>query len=123
MFTTHAICKQNSRGLICNVTLKASIYSRRLVHSDKANRDDGVENTVTTPAQAEKMPVFIDNDLVANMLDNMKDDMPVSSMPDPFKPEQKRCILCKHNIDVDYKNVRLLSQFVSHIQVEFMVEQ
>lgn len=53
----------------------ASIYSRRLVHSDKANRDDGVENTVTTPAQAEKMPVFIDNDLVANMLDNMKDDM------------------------------------------------
>lgn len=28
---------------------------------------------------------------------------PVSSMPDPFKPEQKRCILCKHNIEVDYK--------------------
>lgn len=35
--------------------------------------------------------------------------------PSPYtKPEQK-CILCKHKIDLDYKNPRLLSQFVSSL--------
>lgn len=31
----------------------------------------------------------------------------------PFKREQKKCILCELNIIPDYKNVRLLSQFQS----------
>lgn len=31
----------------------------------------------------------------------------------PFQKEKKTCILCKFNIDPDYKNVRLLSQFQS----------
>ncbi|TPP56091.1 Mitochondrial ribosomal protein S18C [Fasciola gigantica] len=34
-------------------------------------------------------------------------------MDDPYKKAKKRCFLCEHNIDLDYKNVRLLSQFVS----------
>ena len=34
-------------------------------------------------------------------------------MENPFKKEQKVCILCKLNIDPDYKNIRLLSQFQS----------
>ncbi|XP_030625614.1 small ribosomal subunit protein bS18m [Chanos chanos] len=37
-------------------------------------------------------------------------DMPIK-MEDPYKQPQKGCILC--NIPVDYKNVQLLSQFVS----------
>lgn len=40
-------------------------------------------------------------------------DMPDFSMENPFKKEPRQCILCKHNIQVDYKNVKLLSQFVS----------
>ncbi|XP_039263455.1 uncharacterized protein LOC120339403 [Styela clava] len=40
------------------------------------------------------------------------DDMPVS-MENPFKPEIKRCLLC--GVRVDYKNVQLLSQFVSSV--------
>lgn len=31
----------------------------------------------------------------------------------PFKREQKKCILCELNITPNYKNVRLLSQFQS----------
>lgn len=31
----------------------------------------------------------------------------------PFKKEKKICILCKHNIEPNYKNTRLLSQFQS----------
>lgn len=34
-------------------------------------------------------------------------------MPNPFQKEKIQCILCKHNIDPDYKNVKLLSQFQS----------
>ncbi|XP_077544013.1 mitochondrial ribosomal protein S18C isoform X1 [Haemaphysalis longicornis] len=40
-------------------------------------------------------------------------DMPHPDMENPFQKERRLCILCKHNIDVDYKNVKLLSQFVS----------
>ncbi|XP_063704800.1 small ribosomal subunit protein bS18m isoform X2 [Culicoides brevitarsis] len=39
-------------------------------------------------------------------------DMPIS-MENPFEKEKKICILCKFNIEPDYKNVRLLSQFQS----------
>ncbi|CAN7942833.1 unnamed protein product [Ixodes hexagonus] len=41
------------------------------------------------------------------------EDMPHFDMPNPYQKEGRKCILCKHNIEVDYKNVKLLSQFVS----------
>lgn len=34
-------------------------------------------------------------------------------MPNPFQKEKIQCVLCKHDIQPDYKNVRLLSQFQS----------
>lgn len=34
-------------------------------------------------------------------------------MDNPFEKERKICLLCKHNIEPDYKNVRMLSQFQS----------
>ncbi|XP_036443670.1 28S ribosomal protein S18c, mitochondrial [Colossoma macropomum] len=37
-------------------------------------------------------------------------DMPIK-MENPFKQPQKGCILC--NVSIDYKNVQLLSQFIS----------
>ncbi|KAK7794783.1 hypothetical protein R5R35_004123 [Gryllus longicercus] len=40
-------------------------------------------------------------------------DMPLEDIKNPFEKEKIKCILCEHNIRVDYKNVRLLSQFVS----------
>lgn len=33
--------------------------------------------------------------------------------PTPYKKPKRVCLLCKHNIQLDYKNPRLLSQFVS----------
>ncbi|KAK7081034.1 28S ribosomal protein S18c, mitochondrial [Halocaridina rubra] len=39
-------------------------------------------------------------------------DMPVEIL-NPYEEERIQCILCRHNIHVDYKNVRLLSQFIS----------
>ncbi|KAF5308504.1 hypothetical protein FQR65_LT06169 [Abscondita terminalis] len=40
-------------------------------------------------------------------------DVPKFDMDNPFEKERKLCILCKHNITPDYKNVKLLSQFQS----------
>ncbi|XP_026482063.1 28S ribosomal protein S18c, mitochondrial-like [Ctenocephalides felis] len=39
-------------------------------------------------------------------------DEPVD-IPNPFQKEKQQCILCKYNIQPDYKNVKLLSQFQS----------
>ncbi|XP_058811893.1 small ribosomal subunit protein bS18m [Topomyia yanbarensis] len=39
-------------------------------------------------------------------------DAPVE-LENPFAKERVQCILCKHNITPDYKNVQLLSQFQS----------
>ncbi|XP_066152027.1 small ribosomal subunit protein bS18m [Euwallacea fornicatus] len=40
-------------------------------------------------------------------------DSPLFDMENPFEKEHEKCILCKHNVKVDYKNVKLLSQFQS----------
>lgn len=39
-------------------------------------------------------------------------DEPVK-MNNPYRKDKQQCILCKYDIDPDYKNVRLLSQFQS----------
>ncbi|XP_033757496.1 uncharacterized protein LOC117339892 [Pecten maximus] len=44
---------------------------------------------------------------------SFKSDKPAKMRIDPYEPEQRKCILCKADVPVDYKNVRLLSQFVS----------
>ncbi|XP_050304947.1 28S ribosomal protein S18c, mitochondrial isoform X2 [Anthonomus grandis grandis] len=41
------------------------------------------------------------------------EDLPDFNMENPFEKEHVKCILCKYNVKVDYKNVRLLSQFQS----------
>ncbi|MCL4153279.1 UNVERIFIED_CONTAM: hypothetical protein GTU68_045786 [Idotea baltica] len=38
--------------------------------------------------------------------------MPIE-MENPYQREKKVCILCKYGIQLDYKNPKLLSQFVS----------
>ncbi|XP_006609233.1 28S ribosomal protein S18c, mitochondrial [Apis dorsata] len=49
----------------------------------------------------------------SNELTDLVDpDMPIS-IENPYKKKQQLCILCKLNIEPDYKNVRLLSQFQS----------
>ncbi|XP_064465672.1 small ribosomal subunit protein bS18m-like [Ornithodoros turicata] len=45
--------------------------------------------------------------------DMLDEDMPEFDMQNPYTKEKKKCILCKLNVKVDYKNLKLLSQFVS----------
>ncbi|XP_051156669.1 28S ribosomal protein S18c, mitochondrial [Leptopilina boulardi] len=41
------------------------------------------------------------------------EDFPIELDKNPYEKPKIQCILCKHNINPDYKNVRLLSQFQS----------
>ncbi|XP_054258276.1 28S ribosomal protein S18c, mitochondrial [Macrosteles quadrilineatus] len=47
-----------------------------------------------------------------NHSEDSNNDAPVD-IENPFRKEKRLCILCKMNISPDYKNVKLLSQFVS----------
>lgn len=42
-----------------------------------------------------------------------ENDLPVTDLQNPFEKEKVKCILCKHNIKPNYKNVQLLTQFQS----------
>ncbi|CAH8852881.1 unnamed protein product [Trichobilharzia szidati] len=48
----------------------------------------------------------------ASTMHHVEDDKPVD-MTDPYVKPKKKCFICEKNIPLDYKNVRLLSQFVS----------
>ncbi|XP_072767437.1 small ribosomal subunit protein bS18m [Anoplolepis gracilipes] len=52
------------------------------------------------------------NDNSAKINVAVENDMPIN-IQNPFVKEKRQCILCKLNIEPDYKNVRLLSQFQS----------
>lgn len=41
------------------------------------------------------------------------DDTPVELNKNPYEKEKRKCLLCRTGIDLDYKNARLLQQFVS----------
>jgi len=41
------------------------------------------------------------------------EDMPVEGLVNPYSKPPPKCILCDHSVELDYKNTRLLSQFVS----------
>uniref|UniRef100_A0AC34Q4B6 Mitochondrial ribosomal protein S18C n=1 Tax=Panagrolaimus sp. JU765 TaxID=591449 RepID=A0AC34Q4B6_9BILA len=40
-------------------------------------------------------------------------DEPLQSATDPYQKLECKCLLCQHNIELNYKNPRLLQQYVS----------
>ena len=40
-------------------------------------------------------------------------DAPSFEMEDPYVETPPKCVICEHQIPIDYKNVKLLSQFIS----------
>ncbi|EFX77265.1 hypothetical protein DAPPUDRAFT_305829 [Daphnia pulex] len=42
-----------------------------------------------------------------------EDDQPAQNLSNPYQKEKRCCVLCKYDVNVDYKNARLLSQFLS----------
>lgn len=48
-----------------------------------------------------------------SVFDARQPDLPKEGMENPFISSKRLCTLCKYNITPDYKNVKLLSQFIS----------
>ncbi|VDO21089.1 unnamed protein product [Haemonchus placei] len=40
-------------------------------------------------------------------------DAPIEIQKNPYEKEERKCLLCRTGIELDYKNARLLQQFVS----------
>ncbi|KAL7648108.1 UNVERIFIED_CONTAM: hypothetical protein RMT77_000009 [Armadillidium vulgare] len=92
----------NSVARILKSTLNTSCRSRyikslRAVSSDSKNSD-------ITDAEDE-----------INILakEFSKNDMPIDGMVNPYTRKKSVCVLCKYGIKLNYKNPKLLSQFVS----------
>lgn len=49
----------------------------------------------------------------SRMISQDNKDKQFVNKPTPYERPKQQCILCKHKIQLDYKNPRLLSQFVS----------
>ncbi|XP_072025851.1 uncharacterized protein [Amphiura filiformis] len=94
------------RNVICSVhpayMLRTS-YGRPLSFtaavSSNAQKDTQVDPQVDVNAQID--------------VSEEAEESQISEMCDPYVEEQQPCLLCKVNIPVSFKNVQLLSQFVS----------
>lgn len=53
-----------------------------------------------------------DDRILPTVAEAREKDLPVE-IENPFEKEKPQCVLCKYDIEPDYKNVQLLSQFVS----------
>lgn len=51
----------------------------------------------------------------------MNDDRP-KPIKDPYLPAPKKCIFCENNLKIDFRNTKLLSQFIS-AQTGFIFNQ
>ncbi|XP_044756706.1 28S ribosomal protein S18c, mitochondrial [Coccinella septempunctata] len=51
--------------------------------------------------------------IIRNSSSTLNNDAPSFDMENPFEKEKVTCILCRTGVPVDYKNVKLLSQFQS----------
>lgn len=79
--------------------------------SQTHNKHTDISSTVDeqTPNVSKQFDPF----LVDTLVQSMDGDRPISNMQDPYVKEHRRCFLCKQDVKIDHKNVRLLSQFVS----------
>ncbi|CAG7830850.1 unnamed protein product [Allacma fusca] len=58
-------------------------------------------------------PVYSEDEkILQKVLEQRSEDVP-ASLKNPYAKDRKKCILCEHGLNPDYKNVKLLSQFVS----------
>ncbi|KAG7168971.1 28S ribosomal protein S18c, mitochondrial-like [Homarus americanus] len=85
----------------------------RYIRVGRASCSTTADTSNTSPISGEAKNDALSSSQVEHVLMEMREkDMPID-MSNPYEREKIRCILCKYNIRLDYKNVRLLSQFIS----------
>ncbi|KAK4014708.1 28S ribosomal protein S18c, mitochondrial [Daphnia magna] len=59
------------------------------------------------------LPVRVGYSTASSTSSQPEDDLPAENLSNPYQKEKRCCVLCKYGVEVDYKNARLLSQFLS----------
>ncbi|XP_033215517.1 28S ribosomal protein S18c, mitochondrial [Belonocnema kinseyi] len=77
------------------------------VVSNLANISNIARGTISGSSRA------YSKDIKIEITNAQQEDAPIELEKNPFEKKKEKCILCKYNIEPDYKNVRLLSQFQS----------
>ncbi|CAH1784445.1 unnamed protein product [Owenia fusiformis] len=114
---------QNRRGMIKD-SFESATQLRFLGGASPGDVDSSTaENGVLSPeqnrlehAEFESAKKTIQTMLGENRLLDTADydsDMPVRNMANPYAKPHRKCILCEHTVQLDYKNTQLLSQFLS----------
>uniref|UniRef100_A0A2P2I4G6 28S ribosomal protein S18c n=1 Tax=Hirondellea gigas TaxID=1518452 RepID=A0A2P2I4G6_9CRUS len=70
------------------------------------------EQNTAVAAETTLVGDTFDQNAVEKLLKDASKDMPID-MTNPYARDRIECILCRYKLDVDYKNTKLLSQFVS----------
>ncbi len=83
------------------------------IRESSSSSEQNIEGQDSSKQVADQESTFSMEDVEEILREQSNKDMPLSGLPNPYEPPAKRCIICQHNVHVDYKNVRLLSQFVS----------
>lgn len=60
-----------------------------------------------------KPSALYEEEIGSAVFEDRAKDEPQEVMENPFTVSKRKCVLCQHGITPDYKNVKLLSQFVS----------
>ncbi|XP_022080629.1 uncharacterized protein LOC110973815 [Acanthaster planci] len=91
-----------------------SQWSLRSISASVLNTNNtshlGIAPTITLPSRKFQTDL---NAQEGEQHQEQSPDHPQPSIEDPFKEPVEPCILCKSKVPVSYKNVQLLSQFVS----------
>lgn len=91
--------KRGMRGMRSTILHKEVIDKYRLKEQQKSTELDVNDLSETETSNAMVLPDH--------------SDMPIPDLPNPYAKPPPRCLLCEHDVELDFKNVRLLSQFVS----------
>uniref|UniRef100_A0A914V633 Mitochondrial ribosomal protein S18C n=1 Tax=Plectus sambesii TaxID=2011161 RepID=A0A914V633_9BILA len=69
-------------------------------------------NALCRPFSNSAAPLDQKNDVAVREDDPA--DQPLENLANPYEKPKTKCILCAQNVKLDYKNARLLQQFVSN---------
>jgi ribosomal protein S18 len=89
-----------------------ALNSRLFLRIPRMIRPLNVRFLKTTTTEHPEPVYDQDEKVLEKVLESRGEDVP-SSLKNPYAKERRKCILCEHGLEPDYKNVKLLSQFVS----------
>ncbi|XP_064630790.1 uncharacterized protein LOC135489381 [Lineus longissimus] len=112
---TQNVCQRSSSLIRAFVSRKRFICSGQRTFSSVSTTDsqeaDSKEKKANDEFSMEQLESILQEQ--SNELDKDMVDMPECDMKNPYEKPHKKCVICQYNIELDYKNSKLLSQFVS----------